>query len=111
MDEPNYRSINDPNGNAHPFWSDAPHVNSEEVECFRRKLKYFFMNPCEKYKARGRKPWKLILQIIKVAIITIQVSPIISWLLNLCFSLLLWFVCLFYFAQLKEEPRVIKEWK
>lgn len=74
MDETSYRSVNDPNGNAHPFWSDSPNLNLEEVECFRRKLKYFFMNPCEKYRARGRKPWKLILQIIKVAIITIQVS-------------------------------------
>uniref|UniRef100_A0A3P8ZAC5 Polycystin cation channel PKD1/PKD2 domain-containing protein n=1 Tax=Esox lucius TaxID=8010 RepID=A0A3P8ZAC5_ESOLU len=39
---------------------------------FRRKLKYFFMNPCEKYRARGRKPWKLMLQILKIAIITFQ---------------------------------------
>lgn len=44
-----------------------------EVDCLRRKIKYYFMNPCEKYHARGRKPWKLILQIIKIAIITIQV--------------------------------------
>ncbi|XP_062412840.1 mucolipin-3 isoform X2 [Sardina pilchardus] len=72
MDETIYTSANDLNGNAHPFWSDSPHLNCEEVECFRRKLKYFFMNPCEKYKARGRKPWKLILQIIKVVIITVQ---------------------------------------
>ncbi|CAL8280661.1 unnamed protein product [Lota lota] len=43
-----------------------------EVEDFRRRLKYFFMNPCEKYRARGRKPWKLTLQILKIAIITIQ---------------------------------------
>ncbi|XP_038568576.1 mucolipin-3-like isoform X2 [Micropterus salmoides] len=42
------------------------------VECLRRKIKYYFMNPCEKYHARGRKPWKLIIQIIKIAIITIQ---------------------------------------
>ncbi|KAG5275641.1 hypothetical protein AALO_G00122940 [Alosa alosa] len=72
MDETIYRSANDPNGNAHPFWSDSPNLNFKEVERFRRKLKYFFMNPCEKYKARGRKPWKLILQIIKVVIITVQ---------------------------------------
>lgn len=45
----------------------------ENVECLRRKIKYYFMNPCEKYHARGRKPWKLIVQIIKIAIITIQV--------------------------------------
>ncbi|KAM3875885.1 mucolipin-3 [Diretmus argenteus] len=44
----------------------------DNVESLRRKIKYHFMNPCEKYHARGRKPWKLILQIIKIAIITIQ---------------------------------------
>uniref|UniRef100_A0A8C6P8P0 Mucolipin TRP cation channel 3 n=1 Tax=Nothobranchius furzeri TaxID=105023 RepID=A0A8C6P8P0_NOTFU len=42
------------------------------VENFRRKLKYFFMNPCEKYRARGRKPWKLMLQILKIVLITAQ---------------------------------------
>ncbi|XP_067109644.1 mucolipin-3 isoform X2 [Osmerus mordax] len=42
------------------------------MEDFRRRLKYFFMNPCEKYRARGRKPWKLTLQILKIAIITAQ---------------------------------------
>ncbi|XP_077462995.1 mucolipin-3 [Stigmatopora argus] len=44
----------------------------DNVECLRRRIKYYFMNPCEKYHARGRKPWKLLLQIIKIAIITIQ---------------------------------------
>ncbi|XP_054451973.1 mucolipin-3 [Anoplopoma fimbria] len=52
-------------------WS-APTLDTKVVEDFRRRLKYFFMNPCEKYKARGRKPWKLMLQILKIAIITIQ---------------------------------------
>ncbi|XP_047446087.1 mucolipin-3 isoform X2 [Mugil cephalus] len=47
-------------------------LDSEAVEDFRRRLKYFFMNPCEKYRARGRYPWKLMLQILKIAIITFQ---------------------------------------
>uniref|UniRef100_A0A671VPZ3 Mucolipin TRP cation channel 3 n=1 Tax=Sparus aurata TaxID=8175 RepID=A0A671VPZ3_SPAAU len=47
-------------------------LQAKVVEDFRRRLKYFFMNPCEKYKARGRKPWKLMLQILKIAIITVQ---------------------------------------
>ncbi|KAG8437220.1 hypothetical protein GDO86_008064 [Hymenochirus boettgeri] len=38
----------------------------------RRKLKFFFMNPCEKFRARGRKPWKLCIQILKIAVVTIQ---------------------------------------
>ena len=40
----------------------------------RRKLKFFFMNPCEKFLARGRKPWKLAIQILKIAMVTVQVS-------------------------------------
>lgn len=48
-------------------------LDSNTVEDFRQKLKYFFMNPCEKYRARGRKPWKLMLQIIKIITITAQV--------------------------------------
>uniref|UniRef100_A0A3P9QBU4 Mucolipin TRP cation channel 3 n=1 Tax=Poecilia reticulata TaxID=8081 RepID=A0A3P9QBU4_POERE len=44
----------------------------ERTECLRRKIKYYFMNPCEKYHARGRIPWKLMLQIVKIAIITMQ---------------------------------------
>ncbi|XP_063076469.1 mucolipin-3 isoform X2 [Engraulis encrasicolus] len=47
-------------------------LDPKEVDRFRRRLKYFFMNPCEKFHARGRKPWKLMLQILKIVIITIQ---------------------------------------
>uniref|UniRef100_A0A673GXK0 Mucolipin extracytosolic domain-containing protein n=1 Tax=Sinocyclocheilus rhinocerous TaxID=307959 RepID=A0A673GXK0_9TELE len=65
-----YLCINDPNGNRAVHWSES-HAHQEQ-EKFRRKLKYFFMNPCDKYKARGRKPWKLILQIVKIAVVTIQ---------------------------------------
>uniref|UniRef100_A0A672KFZ0 Mucolipin-3-like n=1 Tax=Sinocyclocheilus grahami TaxID=75366 RepID=A0A672KFZ0_SINGR len=47
-------------------------VDPQYVENFRRKLKYFFMSPCQKYRARGRKPWKMMLQILKIVIITFQ---------------------------------------
>ncbi|XP_040910356.1 mucolipin-3 [Toxotes jaculatrix] len=57
--------------NSHHRWSTRS-LESKVVDDFRRRLKYFFMNPCEKYRARGRKPWKLMLQIFKIAIITIQ---------------------------------------
>lgn len=47
----------------------------EEVEeALRRKLKYFFMSPCDKYHAKGRKPFKLGLQLLKIIIVTVQVS-------------------------------------
>uniref|UniRef100_M4A9T5 Mucolipin TRP cation channel 3 n=1 Tax=Xiphophorus maculatus TaxID=8083 RepID=M4A9T5_XIPMA len=58
----------------HPIsWEDHQcQIVEERTECLQRKIKYYFMNPCEKYHARGRKPWKLMLQIVKIAIITMQ---------------------------------------
>ncbi|XP_034713094.1 mucolipin-1a isoform X1 [Etheostoma cragini] len=43
-----------------------------EEEAIRRKLKYFFMSPCDKFYAKGRKPYKLILQLLKIIIVTAQ---------------------------------------
>ncbi|KAL7881142.1 hypothetical protein SRHO_G00033960 [Serrasalmus rhombeus] len=59
------------NGNISAL-SKVTKTDPEALEELRRKLKYFFMSPCEKYRARGRKPWKLMLQILKIAIITVQ---------------------------------------
>ncbi|XP_033823094.1 mucolipin-1a [Periophthalmus magnuspinnatus] len=41
-------------------------------EALRRKLKYFFMSPCDKFHAKGRKPYKLVLQLLKIGIVTAQ---------------------------------------
>nr|XP_046270038.1 mucolipin-1b isoform X2 [Scatophagus argus] len=52
-----------------------PHQKQEEEqeeEALRRKLKYFFMSPCDKYHAKGRKPFKLGLQLLKIIIVTVQ---------------------------------------
>lgn len=46
-------------------------VNQEE-EALRRKLKYYFMSPCDKFHAKGRKPFKLGLQLLKIVIVTVQ---------------------------------------
>ncbi|KAK7929905.1 hypothetical protein WMY93_006300 [Mugilogobius chulae] len=46
--------------------------DDQKEEALRRKLKYFFMSPCDKFHAKGRKPFKLILQIIKIGIVTAQ---------------------------------------
>ncbi|KAL2100942.1 hypothetical protein ACEWY4_002703 [Coilia grayii] len=43
-----------------------------EEEELRRKMKYFFMSPCDKYHAKGRKPYKLGLQLLKIVIVTVQ---------------------------------------
>ena len=45
----------------------------DEEDALRRKLKYFFMSPCDKYHAKGRKPFKLGLQLLKIIIVTVQV--------------------------------------
>ncbi len=51
-------------------YSAPPQVENKMM----RELKYFFMNPYEKFKARGRKPWKLCIQVLKIFLITAQVS-------------------------------------
>ncbi|XP_060085979.1 mucolipin-3-like [Ylistrum balloti] len=38
----------------------------------RRKLKFYFMGPHEKFIAKKKCPWKLLLQILKIIIVTIQ---------------------------------------
>ncbi|KAF7689504.1 mucolipin-1a [Silurus meridionalis] len=47
-------------------------TRDQEEEELRRKLKYFFMSPCDKYHAKGRKPFKLVLQMLKIIIVTAQ---------------------------------------
>ncbi|XP_042273739.1 mucolipin-2 isoform X2 [Thunnus maccoyii] len=41
-------------------------------EKLRDDLKYYFMSPCEKYRARRHVPWKLGVQILKIVMITTQ---------------------------------------
>ncbi|XP_061594352.1 mucolipin-2 isoform X2 [Cololabis saira] len=41
-------------------------------ESLRDDLKYYFMSPCEKYRARRHLPWKMGVQILKIAMITTQ---------------------------------------
>ena len=38
----------------------------------RRQLKYYFMSPIDKWRAKGRIPYKLCLQIFKIVLVTIQ---------------------------------------
>ena len=46
----------------------------QKEEALRRRLKYFFMSPCDKFHAKGRKPYKLLLQLLKIGIVTAQVK-------------------------------------
>ena len=49
--------------------------NHEAERNFRRKLKFHFMNPFQKwrYAKRRRFPFKLVLQLLAVALVTAQV--------------------------------------
>ena len=42
-------------------------------EVMKTKIRYHFMNPLQKFRARRRKPWKLVLQIVKIVLVTLQV--------------------------------------
>lgn len=41
-------------------------------EKMRRKLRFFFMNPIEKWQAKRRFPYKFIIQLIKIFLVTAQ---------------------------------------
>jgi hypothetical protein len=43
-------------------------------EKMRRKLRFFFMNPIEKWQAKRRFPYKFVVQVIKIILVTVQVS-------------------------------------
>ncbi|PFX20439.1 mucolipin-3-like [Stylophora pistillata] len=42
-------------------------------EILKTKIRYHYMNPFQKFRARRRKPWKLVVQIVKVALVTLQI--------------------------------------
>ncbi|XP_023674536.1 mucolipin-3 isoform X2 [Paramormyrops kingsleyae] len=50
----------------------ATSLNADTVEDFRKKLKHFFMSPCEKVNTQWRISWKLLLQILKIGLVTTQ---------------------------------------
>ncbi|KAK4300406.1 hypothetical protein Pmani_027392 [Petrolisthes manimaculis] len=47
----------------------SPDITPERM---RRRLKFHFMNPMEKWQAKRRFPWKLLLQIVKILVVTAQ---------------------------------------
>lgn len=59
--------------NQHPPLLRTPSYYTPDMEDrMRRRLKYFFMDPIEKLKARKRTPWKLLIQILKIVLVTVQ---------------------------------------
>jgi len=59
--------------NRHPTSTSRSFEADGSEEEIRRKLQWYFKNPYEKYKERKRKPAKLVLQIIKIILVTAQV--------------------------------------
>lgn len=59
-------------------WSMTP----DQVDQIRRRVKFFFMDPWSKFKARQHLPWKMFFQLLKIIIVTVQV-----WQLKLTASL------------------------
>uniref|UniRef100_A0A3B4DYA5 Polycystin cation channel PKD1/PKD2 domain-containing protein n=1 Tax=Pygocentrus nattereri TaxID=42514 RepID=A0A3B4DYA5_PYGNA len=51
---------------------DQKHAPLASSETLREDLRYYFMSPCEKYRARRQLPWKLAVQILKIVMITTQ---------------------------------------
>ncbi|XP_053212486.1 mucolipin-3-like [Panonychus citri] len=55
------------------FLLSTTSYSSEARDSFRRELKYYFMNPIDKWRSKKKFPWKLLLQITKLIIVTIQI--------------------------------------
>ncbi|XP_029939643.1 mucolipin-2 isoform X1 [Salarias fasciatus] len=52
--------------------SSAMTQETIKEEKLRDDLRYYFMSPCEKYRARRHLPWKMGVQILKIIMITTQ---------------------------------------
>lgn len=53
---------------------DVDNATEREVESCRRRLQFFFMCPVSKWRVRKQIPCKLLLQLIKVLLVTVQLS-------------------------------------
>lgn len=52
--------------------SRLPNLDISE-DRMRRKLRFFFMNPIEKWQARRKFPYKFFVQVVKIILVTVQV--------------------------------------
>lgn len=43
-----------------------------DVETLKYGLEYFFMDPLKKWQSKSTKPWKLVIQILKIVVVTMQ---------------------------------------
>lgn len=50
---------------------------SVDEKRLQKKLRYFFMNPCQKWQEKRKFPGKLVLQLIKIILVTVQVRRLL----------------------------------
>ena len=58
-----------------PSSSSVPcqdYCSDQGVERMQRRLRFFFMNPIEKWQAKQRFPYKFLIQLIKIVLVTTQ---------------------------------------
>lgn len=53
--------------------SSSTPISSFSEERMKRKLHFFFMNPIEKWQTRRRFPYKFLVQLIKIVLVTMQI--------------------------------------
>ena len=54
------------------FITDRTPVTIHMVDRFRRKLRFYFMSPIDKWRAKRRLPFKLVIQVVKIILVTLQ---------------------------------------
>ncbi len=67
-------SLDELNASAEHQTHPVHQFSSPLQERMRRKLKFHFMNPWQKWRAKRKFPCKMILQFVKIVFVTIQVS-------------------------------------
>ncbi|XP_013395241.1 mucolipin-3-like [Lingula anatina] len=59
-------------GRPRPFKRVASFYTPHMEDTLRRKLKFHFMTPCQKWSTKRRFPWKMIIQLLKIVLVTGQ---------------------------------------
>ena len=53
------------------LYSDLSTISEDD---FKSKLDWYFKTPYGKYRERGRKPFKLLMQMLKIVLVTVQAT-------------------------------------
>lgn len=64
--------VNENHQGTSPQRSSSMNELTQMEEKMRRKLQFFFMNPIEKWKAKRKFPYKFVVQVIKIVLVTFQ---------------------------------------